>query len=108
MVPTDGSRLSQGPPPQIDPLTLEKNLRTWAYHFSNHATERLQERSITIPEVKYVLRNGSLEPAKHKFDPDNGDWTYAVRGTTIDGRELRVIVAIDDNLLIVTVIDLDK
>lgn len=94
--------------PQIDPATLRQRLRTWAIDYSNHAFDRLQDRTVTTLEVKHVVRNGELEPGKHEYSKEHGDWAYAVRGKTIDGRNLRVCVAIKDNLLVVTVIDLDQ
>lgn len=61
---------------------------------------------VTVPEVRHVLRNGSLEAEKHCYDETYRSWNYAVRGKTTDGRELRLIVAVVEDLLIVTVIEL--
>lgn len=78
---------------------------------SCHALNRQAERRITRPEVVYVLRNGRHESRKDQFDEMHHGWNYAVRGKTVDGRELRIIVAFEEDeggplLVIVTAIDL--
>lgn len=73
-----------------------------------HAEERKQERNITRPEYLYVLNHGYHEPKKDEYKVEYKAWNYAIRGKTIDGRELRVVVSFDENnLLIITVIDLE-
>jgi len=34
-------------------------------------------------------------------------WSYAIKGKTDEGRWLRVVVAIEDNLCVITIIDLE-
>lgn len=42
---------------------------------------------------------------KEKTNLSPGDWTYAIRGQTIDGIDIRIAVAFDeDGMLIITVI----
>ncbi len=70
--------------------------------------ERAAERNIIAPEYEYVLKTGSQESRKDDFDKMLNSWNYAIRGKTINGRELQVIVSFDENdLLIITVIDLE-
>jgi len=77
--------------------------------YSDHANERLRERMIVKPEVEAILTNGHHEARKDQFSERHAAWDYAVRGKTVDGRSLRIIVAlIDPKMLIVTAIDLDK
>lgn len=67
------------------------------------------ERDITRPEILYVLKNGHHEKRKDKFDEFYKAWNYAVRGKTLDRRELRIVVSFDkDGMLIITAIDLSK
>lgn len=74
-----------------------------------HALQRQQERRITRPEYLYVLRHGYHEARKDEFKPEYNAWNYAIRGRTVDRRELRVIVSFDsDGLLIITTIELGK
>ena len=69
--------------------------------------ERQVQREISRIEILHVLRNGFHEPKKDKFDVSYGCWNYAIRGRTIDKRELRIIVSFDkNNMLIITAIDL--
>lgn len=78
------------------------------YFDTRHASERQSERAITRPEVFYVLRHGYHEKRKDKFEANYQAWNYAVRGKTIDKRELRIIVSFDErNMLIITAIDLN-
>ena len=77
--------------------------------YSNHANERIRERGIIKPEVEYVLEHGHHEARKDSYSEEFQAWDYAIRGKTLDGRNLRVVVAIvAPNILVVTTIDLDK
>jgi len=72
-----------------------------------HATQRLSERAITRQEILYVLKNGFREQRKDRFDEQYDAWNYAIRGKTVDGRQLRVIVSFEESvLLIITAIDI--
>ena len=78
------------------------------YLDTRHATERQAQRTITRPEVLYILKKGYHEKRKDKFDDAFQAWNYAVRGKTVDKRNLRIIVSFDENnMLIITAIDLD-
>jgi len=74
-----------------------------------HAKQRLEQREVTDPEMRYVLATGYREPRKDEFKEEHQSWNYAMRGRTADGRELRVALSFDkDDLLIITVIDLER
>jgi hypothetical protein len=78
------------------------------YLDTRHSIERQREREITRVEVIYVLRHGFHERKKDKFEALHQAWNYAIRGKTVDGRDLRVIVSFDDSdMLIITAIDLE-
>ena len=72
-----------------------------------HAVGRQLERAVTRPEYVHVLRTGYHEKKKDEYKEEHRSWNYAIRGRTIDGRDLRVPVSFDANgrLLIITVID---
>lgn len=74
------------------------------YYDTLHAIERKFERKITLPEILYVLKNGRHEKIKDHFEDNFNTWNYAIRGHTLDGDDLRVIVSFDQekNLLIIT------
>lgn len=74
-----------------------------------HAQDRQKERQITRPEYTYVLRKGYHEARKDEFKEEHNVWNYAIRGRTVDQRDLRVVVSFDeDDLLIITTIEVDK
>lgn len=86
---------------------VRRSVESGSYRFSLHAQERLQERSVTLPEVSKILRTGNLEPSKDKLHETHGTWNYALRGETVDLREIRLVFTVaSDGILIVTVIDL--
>jgi hypothetical protein len=98
-------------PLQIEDL-LEKisdAIKSSNYRQTIHALERQGQRTIGLPDVLYVLKTGYHEKRKTIFDEQYGTWKYAIRGYTLDRVELRIIVAFDENdMLIITVIRLEK
>lgn len=77
------------------------------YLDTSHAQHRKNERNISLPEVLYVIKNGYHEKRKDEFKTEHNDWTYAIRGFTLDNRELRIAIAFaSKNMLIITVIQL--
>ena len=80
------------------------------YRETAHALQRQTERDITLPIIIHVLNTGRHEKSKDSFDEAYSAWNYSVRGMTIDGRELRVIVSfdVDSGLLIITAFYLEK
>lgn len=96
--------------PKISNLmsVVHRCLRQGRYLDTRHAFERQRERNISRIEVIQVLKRGYHEKRKDTFDDAFRSWNYAIRGKTVDGRELRIIVSIDDNnMLIITAIDLN-
>jgi hypothetical protein len=78
------------------------------YRFTAHALEQMKARKVITNEVSYVLKNGYLETSKDSYDEVSQNWKYAMRGHTVDGRDLRVIVAMKLNIIVITVIDKDN
>lgn len=97
--------------PEKEPNLLQKikgAINSGQYRDAIHATERSIEREITRPEYLYVLKNGRHEKSKDKFKQEYNSWNYAIRGKTLDERELRVVISFEENgLLVITVIDLE-
>jgi hypothetical protein len=74
------------------------------YRQSKHAIDRELEREIDLPDVLYVLKTGYHEKQKTSFDDAFQTWKYAVRGKTLDEIDIRIIVAFDENeMMIITV-----
>src|SRR5437868_2040823 len=79
------------------------------YRQSKHAIDRELERKIEIPDVLYVLKNGYHEKQKTTFDETFQKWKYAVRGMTLDEMDIRIIIAFDDDgMMIITVMHVVK
>lgn len=68
----------------------------------------MQLRKIIETELSYMLKHGYCETSKDQYDQARRNWKYAIRGSTMDGRDLRVIIAFHQHILIVTVIDKDN
>jgi len=90
-------------------VKLVEAIRVGRIVYSAHANQRLKQREIIKPEVEFVLANGHHEARKDQFNEGFQTWDYSIRGKTIDDRSLRIVVGIiEPQVLIVTVIDLDK
>ena len=90
-------------------LTIRKCIEEGRYLDTRHVEDRQNERQINRPEILHVLKNGYHEKKKDKFDEFYKSWNYAVRGKTVDRRELRIIVSFNENgMLIITAIELKK
>ena len=88
---------------------IAQHLDTGRYLDTVHATQRRNEREITRSEILHVLRHGYHEKSKDTFEEAFNAWNYAVRGKTVDKKELRVIVSFDvAGMLIITAIELEK
>ena len=58
-------------------------------------------------DIEVVIKRGKRIKARDKFDNIYNSWSYVFEGKTIDERELRVVIIIDNKLQIVTVIILE-
>ena len=87
---------------------IREHVKEGKYLDTRHAFERKKERKIMLPEILYVLCHGRHERQKDVFKEDYRAWNYAIRGKTIDGRELRICITFDiHGMLVITAIDLD-
>jgi len=90
-------------------LLVRSHVEHGTYRDTRHAAQRKKERDITLLEILHVLRRGHHEKRKDEFKPEYGDWNYAIRGKTVDQRELRVVVAfVAPGMLVITAIDLNQ
>jgi hypothetical protein len=86
-------------------LCIEQGL----YLDTRHSTDRQSERKISRPEILYVLKNGRHEKSKDQYQDRYKAWNYAIRGRTLDRRDVRVIVSFDDkNMLVITAIEMEQ
>jgi hypothetical protein len=76
------------------------------YEETKHAKKRMRERGITRREICYALWYGWREKRKDRFDAGHEQWNYAIRGKTREERDLRIVVALEGFVLVITAIDL--
>ena len=104
--------MSKPRPKKVDNLIDKVRIciQTGKYRETVHACLRKKERAIYLPEILHVLSTGRHEKIKDHFDEVFNAWNYSIRGWTLDGLDLRVIVSFDDesDLLIITVFYLEK
>jgi len=77
------------------------------YRILPHARKRCTERDVSAPDIECALENGHPVPRRDRFDPIVEDWSYCFEGRTVDEDALRVVVAFDGWMLVVTVVRLD-
>jgi len=82
---------------------IHHHLKTGKYRLTKHAADEQKNGNLDLLDTLRVLRTGSHEKAKTRFEDV---WRYAIRGKTEDHREVRVIIAFIDEMIIITVIDL--
>ena len=103
--------MARNRPSKVENLLLKVKaaVESGNYVDVTHAQIRQTERNIMRVEYEYVLtKSGWHEKRKDEFKDEYQNWNYAIRGKTIDEREIRVVVSFDDEgLLIITVIDLE-
>ncbi len=96
-------------PPKIDNVLYKARecLISGRYYDTSHAQKRKSQRNIGLSEVLYVIKHGFHEKRKDEFKFEHHDWTYAIRGRTIDDRDIRIAIAFDEKkMLIITVIEI--
>ena len=58
---------------------------------------------IDLKHVLHVLKTGQREESREQFDVKRQAWKYVIRGATIDGIQIRVVIAFEDEMIIITV-----
>ena len=90
-------------------VRVQRCIEQGLYLDTRHATDRQSERKISRPEILYVLKNGRHEKNKDQYQERYKAWNYAIRGKTVDKRDVRVIISFDEhNMLIITAIELEQ
>ena len=75
--------------------------------YSKHARCRMECRHIDESEVQEILDNGTLN--NNKIEESDKGKSYPLEGVTHDKQHVRIVFAPkQENLVVVTVIDLDK
>jgi hypothetical protein len=85
---------------------VRKAARRREYLMLPHARQWSLERSVRAPDIEHALLHGHPVPSRDRFVKERGRWSYCFEGKDVDGRELRVIVAFQGLMLVVTVVRL--
>ena len=79
----------------------------FSIRLTHHARERMGERGIYLPQIRSVLRSGTVVQVEQDFR--TGEDKYRVAGRDADGRNLEVVAILQETeagrVVIVTVID---
>jgi hypothetical protein len=83
-------------------------IKTRNFRDTRHSIAQGIERSIDLLDIIEVLgTTGYHEKRKDEYREDFKSWNYAIRGKTFEGKELRIAVYFEvDLVMIATVIDL--
>lgn len=81
-------------------------LATGEYRILPHARQRCSERDVSVPDIEVALEQGHHVPRRDRYDDRLAGWSYCFEGQSIDGEPLRVIVAFEGWMLVVTVVRL--
>lgn len=79
---------------------IRHHIKTETYKVTEHAIKRQHLRAVELPDVLEVLLQGVHEKEKTLFSTKLQTWNYAIRGKTVDGREMRVIIAFEEDMII--------
>jgi len=83
-------------------------IETGSYLDTRHASDRRSERFISRLEMEYILVNGRHEKRKDQYEEAYEGWSYAIRGETIDKRDLRIVISFEDKMLVITAMEVGK
>jgi len=93
-------------PKKIDNLleVVKGCIQSGRYRDTFYAVQRQKERKIVLPKILHVLNTGRHEKRKDSYDKAFRAWNYAIRGVSLNGLDLRVIISFDEErgLLIIT------
>ncbi len=82
------------------------------YYFTDHGDKRSKNRKkVNDLEIVKILSGIDKwhESTKDKFENNNLDWNYHIRGKNSDGDHIRIVISFDkDGMPIITVINLDE
>ena len=76
------------------------------YRILPHARQRCTERDVAAADMENVLEAGHRVRVRDRFEEPYAAWSYCYEGKAIDGENLRVVVAFEDWMLVVTVVRL--
>lgn len=80
-----------------------QKVRTREYVMTLHAEEEMDDDGLTIFDVERAVLNGEI--LGRQKDRDTGEWKYRVKGETLGGSEVVVVVklGLTGKLVVITV-----
>jgi hypothetical protein len=81
-------------------------VRSGRYRILPHARQRCGEREVSAPDIENALEQGHPVARRDRFETGTSDWSYCFEGPSVDGNPLRVVVAFEGWMLVVTVVRL--
>lgn len=72
-----------------------------------HARQRCSERDVAAPDIEHALEKGHPVPKRDRYEDAYRSLSYCFEGPTVDEVPLRVVVAFEASMLVVTVVRLD-
>ncbi len=97
---------------------MQKTLKTFEIHrlirlasrqgfrLSVHARKRMDERGYVPDDVRCCLGTGIHNPLKDEWKGHT--WRYRIFGKSVDGHDMELAVAIESDVIVVTVITPNK
>ena len=82
---------------------IKECIESGRYRSCLHLEQREMERKITRREVLYVLMHGFHEKKEDDYDERYQAWNYAIRGKTVDQRDLRIFVSFDEETMMIII-----
>ena len=58
--------------------------------------DRMEERNISMSDVEHLFETGTI-PKDPTWDEEHENWEYVVKGTDIEGIDLAIVFAIDED-----------
>ncbi len=86
--------------------TILQHIASGRYRLTKHAAEEQAKDDIDLSDTLHVLKTGFHEAGKTTFNNKFQNWNYAIRGRTKESKDVRVIIAFSNEMMIVTVMEL--
>lgn len=89
----------EGEPPKLgNPMpSVLSHLTAERVDYSDHAYGPMAKRKFTYREIAAALKEGTHEPKKDAINPEYNVWNYTIRGTSYDGKPMRIVVSFGRN-----------
>lgn len=93
---------------------LDTKIANGCYFFTNHSTQRLQERQLSHLDVLDILKGvpgkkRRRNKNKEKYVPKYQGWNYCIEGIDSNENKIRIIFSlVAEMIIVITVINLNS